>query len=420
MRTRNVMIGLVGVGIVAVVVWAVMVAVPTLTGDLAAEPSADGRLPALPTTVASDLQWESGAGTVGSWVTTAATFGSDGFIYALSTAPGLRQIPEGVPAPHAIYRSQDGFSWVVEPLTGLGEDLYARDIAHSGSNLYLVGTAPSAANPAAAVVRVGSSQDGGASWASVDLELANDAGGGRVGGGIQVDVAANPLGMMVSANRIIFGANGDVENDLTVFAGSGLDDLPVSPVPFGEGFSLERLEATPSRFYAVVRPNVGIEARSPLLELWRSVDGQDWEKLENIPFLDVVSAFGEVGGRRVVVGQLEGRVVLGASIDDVAWDEVDMSEILPTVVEGQWVSASGVGGAGLYFNVQSFLPTGPDSMQEVSQLIESPDLLSWSSTAAVTLLNGFVEQIVVGDDFVFVNATSGALGGRVHLIGTRG
>ncbi len=417
MRTRNVMIGLIGVGMVAVVVWVVMVAVPRLTGELGAEPAADGRLPALPLAVASDLEWESGPGTVGSWVTTAATFASDGFIYALSTTPGLRQIPEGVPVPHAIYRSQDGFAWVVEPLTGLGEDLYPRDIAHSGSNLYLVGTAPSAADPAAAVVRAGSSQDGGATWASVDLELVVNPGAPL--GGMHVDVAANPLGMMVSANRNLFGANGIAGNELTVFAGSGLEGLLATPVPFGDGSSLERLEATSSMFYAIVRPSGGFE-RLPLLELWRSVDGNAWEKLENFPFMDVVNAFGEVGGRRVAVGQLEGRVVLGATIDDVTWDEMDMSEMLPPVAEGnQWVSASSVGSAGLYFNVQSFLPTGGDRMHEVSQLIGSPDLLSWSSTDTVTLLNGYVEQIVVGDDFVFINGISGVPGTRVHVVGTR-
>ena len=420
MRTRNLMVGLIGVGIVAVVVWVVMVAVPRLSGELTGELAGDGRLPALPVVVASDMQWESGPGTVGSWVTTAAVFGSDGFIYALSTAPGLRNIPEGVPIPHAVYRSQDGFAWEVEPLTGLGEDLYARDLAHSGSNLYVVGTAPSAANPAAAVVRVGSSQDGGTSWESVDLELANDPDG-RVAGGMHVDVTANPSGVLVSASRSIFGANQVAKTDLTVFAGTGLDDLKAVTVPFGEGDSVERLEATPDMFYAFVRPSGGFEARFVLLELWRSVDGKEWEQLENFAFLDSVSSFGEVGGRRVVVGQLEGRVVLGASIDDMTWDEMDMSEMLPPAGGGnQWVSASSVGAAGLYFHVQSFLPAGPDSMHEVSQLIESPDLLSWSSTATVNLLQGYVEQIVVGDDFVFVNGISGVPGTRVHLMGTLG
>jgi hypothetical protein len=112
--------------------------------------------------------------------------------------------------------------------------------------------------------------------------------------------------------------------------------------------------------------------------------------------------------------------VLGATIDDVTWDEMDMSEMLPPVAGGnQWVSASNVGSAGLYFNVQSFLPAGGDRMHEVSQLIGSPDLLSWSSTDTVTLLNGYLEQIVVGDDFVFVNGISGVPGTRVHLMGTR-
>jgi hypothetical protein len=158
------------------------------------------------------------------------------------------------------------------------------------------------------------------------------------------------------------------------------------------------------------------------LELWRSPDGRDWEKLEGFPFLETVAAFGEVGNYRVVVGQLEGRTVVGASTDDLSWDEVDLSELMPTAAGGgQWISAAGIGAAGLYINVQSFISVGGrEELHEVSQLIESADLRSWSSTATVNLIQGYVEQVVVGDDFVFVNGISGVPGTRVHLIGTLG
>jgi len=423
MRTRNVTVGLIGVGVVAVVVWAVVVALPRLTGELTDGPAADGRLPALPAVVASNLEWESGPGTVGSWVTTEAVFGSDGFIYALSTAPGLRQIPEGAPVPHAVYRSQDGLVWSTELLAGLGEDLYARDIAQAGSNLYLVGTAPSARNPAAAAVRVGSSVDGGRSWNSLDLDLQNNVAleGVALAGAMRVDVTASSLGMLVGASRTTW-VNNIPESDLTVFVGSGLDDLQQSTLPLGEAYSLDSVEATSGNFYAVVRPNGGFEDRIPLVELWRSADGGQWEKVENFPFMDTVSAFGEVGQHRVAVGQLEGRMVLGASMDDLTWDEVDLSDLVPPAAGGgQWISAAGVGDAGLFLNVQSFIPlAGREGGHEVSQLIESADLRSWSSTSTANLLQGFVEQIVVGDDFVFVNGISGVPGARVHLIGTRG
>jgi hypothetical protein len=346
-------------------------------------------------------------------------FGSDGFIYALSTAPGLRDIPIGVPAPHAVYRSHDGLAWTTESISGLGEDLYPRDIAQAGSYLYLVGTAPSARNPAAAVVRVGSSDDAGHSWQTADLELLSE--GDVFAGWMHVDVASSTLGTMVGASLSTW-VDDVGQADITLFAGSEIADLQAAVIPFGEGYSLERVEATNAMYYAIARPTGGLAGEIMQLELWRSPDGRDWEKLEGFPFLETVAAFGEVGNYRVVVGQLEGRTVVGASTDDLSWDEVDLSELMPTAAGGgQWISAAGIGAAGLYINVQSFISVGGrEELHEVSQLIESADLRSWSSTATVNLIQGYVEQVVVGDDFVFVNGISGVPGTRVHLIGTLG
>lgn len=419
MRTRNVVIGLVGAGIVAIVVWVVMVAVPTLTGELADTQDSGGRLPALPTLVASDLVWESGPGTIGSWVTTSAVFGTDGFIYALSTAPGVREIPFGVPIPHAVYRSQDGMTWSHELLADLGEDLFVRDLAQADAALYVVGTAPSAADPRGVAVRVGTSSDAGRTWASVDLpldkSLVDEVGG--VAGLTRVDVAANQVGGLVGTSNAL--ANDINRSSVELFFGSTLMGIESISIPFAEGYGLERLAASEGEFYAVVRPNGGMVGLT-LLELWRSANGQDWERLDNFPFMDMVSAFGEIGGRTAVIGQLEGSLVVSASLDGSAWDMVDLSELVPQVGRGgHWISAADIGPAGIYMTVQSFIPMG-DSGREVIQLIESADLTNWSATPTGNLVQGYVDQMVVGDDFVFVNATSGLVDGRVHLIGTRG
>ncbi len=415
MTKRNLIVGLVGVVILAAVIWAAVVAVPRLTGELTGIPSSGERLAAEPNVVDSDLVFASATGTVGSWITTAAVFGSDGFIYALSTAPGVREVPFGVPAPHAVYRSQDGVEWLTELMDDLGDDLFVRDIAFSGANLYVVGTAPSAADPTRAAVRVGDSSDSGQSWVSVDLDPGDAAQGAT--GAMLVDVVANRTGALVGATS---GMSVDgFSSSVALYFGKTSQDLELRASPFDDGYAIDRLAATGDAFYAIVRPT-GM-AGVTLLELWRSSDGLQWGRLDNFPFVDTVFAFGEVGDRVVVAGQDGGSLVVGATLDGAVWDEVDLFDLVASAPPGnQWVSAGGIGPAGLYLNVQTWIPNnGPNGGSEVVQFIDTPDLRNWSTTPTGTIAGGFVDQVIVADDFVFVNATTGLVAGRVHLIGTR-
>lgn len=418
MRKRNLIVGLLGAAALAALIWAVVVALPRLTGELTGTSTSGGRLAATPTVINSNLVWASAPGTVGSWLTTSAVFGNDGFIYALSTAPGVREIQFGVPVAHAVYRSQDGMEWSNELLAGFGDELFPRDIAFSGPNLYLVGTAPSAADPSRVAVRVGNSGDAGRTWASVDLDLVNDVGDAARGsaGSILVDVVANGDGALVGATSGLQFDNINPSN-VALYFGSDLLDLQLTATPFADGYSLDRLAATEDTFYALVRP-----PEASLLELWRSPDGLEWELLDNFPFIDTVSAFGGIGDRTVVAGQIEGQLVVGATLDGAVWDEVDLADLVPPVIAGnQWISAAGIGPAGLYLNVQTWFPdNGPNGGREVVQLIETADLSNWSSIPTGSISQGFVDQVIVGDDFVFVNAATGLVAGRVHLIGTRG
>jgi hypothetical protein len=113
--------------------------------------------------------------------------------------------------------------------------------------------------------------------------------------------------------------------------------------------------------------------------------------------------------------------VVGATLDGAVWDEVDLADLVPPVIAGnQWISAAGIGPAGLYLNVQTWFPdNGPNGGREVVQLIETADLINWSSIPTGSIAQGFVDQLVVAEDFVFVNAATGLVAGRVHMIGTR-
>ncbi|MEX0698591.1 MAG: hypothetical protein WD354_02555 [Acidimicrobiia bacterium] len=417
MSRRNLVVGLLGAAALAGLIWAAVVAVPMLTGELTASTPPGGRLAATPNVIESNLVWSTGDGTIGSYVTTASVFGNDGFIYALSTAPGVRDMGFGVPVEHAVYRSQDGLEWTHELLAGFGADLYPRDIAFSGPNLYLVGTAPSAVDPSRAVVRVGTSADSGHTWEAVDLEVANQGGDPAVAsaGSMITDVAANGIGTVVGVTS---GHQFDQFNpsNVALYVGGGPLGFESTDTPFASGHALDRLAATPDMFYAVVRA-----PGSNLLDLWQSSDGRQWDQLENFPFLDSVLAFGPIGQRLVVAGQMEGQLVVGATLNGLQWDEVDLVDLVAPVVAGnQWVSAAGIGPAGLYLNVQTWFPNnGPDGGVEVAQLVETPDLSNWSSIPTGSISQGFVDQVIVGDDFVFVNSTTGLIQGRVHLIGTR-
>ena len=87
----------------------------------------------------------------------------DGTVYGLSTAPGVPD-PAGLPAPRALYRSDDGGAdWTP---VDLPDDFWAGSVASGGSQLYAVGTSPAGGG---VEYRLATSGDGGATWSSTAL-----------------------------------------------------------------------------------------------------------------------------------------------------------------------------------------------------------------------------------------------------------
>jgi hypothetical protein len=89
-------------------------------------------------------------------------------LYVLSTAPGARSEdhPNGA-VPQALYRSTDGSTW--EP-TALGQQPWILDLQARAGVLYALGTVPGHAETM--TPRIGSSNDGGATWSQVELPTA--------------------------------------------------------------------------------------------------------------------------------------------------------------------------------------------------------------------------------------------------------
>jgi len=109
------------------------------------------------------LDWESSPAQLGQLMQAAVS--TDGIMYALSTAPGVRweQFPNGN-LPEAVYASSDGVSWTSHPTTGN----WINSIAASDGLLYAVGTAPGA-EADSVNVQVGVSSDLGATFSTTAL-----------------------------------------------------------------------------------------------------------------------------------------------------------------------------------------------------------------------------------------------------------
>jgi hypothetical protein len=490
MRRRNQAIGVLGGLAVAAVVWFVAASIPKIADEVggtgaAAEPSQG--VSAVP----SQLEWSVGAGTIGSWATNTAVWGDDGFIYALSTAPGLRDLPAGQPPAYAVYRSSDGLEWSNEILAGLGDDLWAKDLAQSAGHLYVVGTAPSLSDPGGVGMRVGVSGDAGSTWKAVDLALESQppADDPRAFAHREVQLASGPSGVLAAASTSysvdythlvpqgLLTQSSFVQrtaDGLALYDFAAMDliarqcengnqgacrqlsgqrfeptlrwtgtwaEIGVEPPadsfvelfysadgiefdrvesPFQVDRTLHELALGSDGFYAITGPGSGGVFVGVPLEIWRSSDGRSWSRVEGGPGIEQVIALGAVKDRTVLAGLAGGRLVVGSVDAGSAWEIYDLSEVLPVAgPEGQWVNAAGVGPAGLIFAVQTMIPAGLDQMRDVTQIVETADLESWSSTPASLIVDGYVDQLLVGDSFLFLNATSGAPQGRVHAVATR-
>ena len=342
-----------------------------------------------------NLAWSTESPTIGGFSSVAVVDG-DGTFYALSTSPGVREMPaDGSPPDYSVYRSEDGATWTERPVAGLGTDLWLRNLAVSGSNLYVVSTAPGVASPESSAISVGWSRDGGDSWAStvIDLDAREPAGLGQVSGrSVQTHVAAgDPLVVATASTRFFVDYNSLVppgvltessfaqrspagievvdysqrgecqgmlcpegpNQPLVVWRGSwaelGLQPEPDAAIetfvsrdeggtfektdnPFSADSGVDSLHAVGEDVIAVVRPTAMSALAPPTVNLWRTTDGVQWHKAEGLPPMDVVMDVGMTGGRLAVIGQFLANPVIAVSEDGGQnWRTVDISATLPGV-----------------------------------------------------------------------------------------
>jgi hypothetical protein len=342
-----------------------------------------------------DLTWSAEPTTIGGF-TSVAVLGTDGAFYALSTSPSVREMPQdGSPPDYSIYRSEDGAAWTEQPIDGLGTELWLRNLAEAGGNLYVVSTAPGVADPDASAISVGISEDGGGSWNSTALTL--DARqpvnlGQIFGKSVQPHVAAgSPLVVATGSTRFFvdysalippgvlndasymqrtptgmevvdFSQRGECvgllcpagANEPQVIWRATWAELGVQPEPdaaietfvsvdggltfeetdnpFALDNGVDNLYSFSNAVIAVVRPT-GSSALAPaVVSLWRTTDGVEWEKAEGLPPMDVVMSVGMTDGKLAAIGQLLTTPVIAISDDDGAtWRAVDISATLPVV-----------------------------------------------------------------------------------------
>ena len=339
-----------------------------------------------------DLAWSAEPTTIGGF-SNVAVLGSDGAFYALSTSPSMREMPQdGSPPDYSIYRSEDGTTWTEQPINGLGTDLWLRNLAEAGGNLYVVSTAPGVADPDASAIRVGISGDGGASWSSTALALdaRQPVNLEAFGKSVQPHVAAGSGAIVATASTRFFvdynlvvppgiltdssfaqrtttgievvdysqrgectgmlcpaGANQPLVVWRATWAELGLQPEPdaavetfvssdggatfeETPSPFALDQGVDNLYSVGDTVIAVVRPSTFSALAPTPLTLWRTTDGIEWTKAEGFPAMDVVMSVGVTGGKLAVIGQLLTTPVIAVSADDGAtWRAVDISATLP-------------------------------------------------------------------------------------------
>lgn len=116
---------------------------------------------------ASPLDWSLVEPSTGLGVNRSSALTDDGALYSLSTAPGVPESDaDWFGHPATLYRSVDGAEWTPVELPG---DFWASSLAGAGNRLYAVGTGPAGGGSA---YRVASSDDGGATWSTVEVPAA--------------------------------------------------------------------------------------------------------------------------------------------------------------------------------------------------------------------------------------------------------
>lgn len=409
----------------------------------------------------ADLTWAPETTTIR--FTSVAIFGSDGAFYALSTSPSVRQMPQdGSPPDYSIYRSEDAATWTERPIEGLGTDLWLRNLAEAGGNLYVVSTAPGVADPGNQAISVGVSDDGGGSWNSTALDLSarQPLNLGQVfGQSVQPHVAAGPsLVVATSSTRFFIDYNSLVppgiltESSFAQRTATGIEvvdhkqqgdclgefcppstnqplvvwratwaELGLQPEPDGaietfvsrDGGStfeetdnpfaldngIDALYTVGDTVIAVVKPTAFSAGAPQTVSLWRTTDGVEWERAAGLPAMDVVMTAGMTDGKLAAIGQLLTTPVIAISDDDGStWRAIDVSATLPGV--------------------------GPNDSRWISAASVGPvgafvNIQTWVQNAGVGQQGVQVDQLLASSDLVSWSATASselASGGLYQLL----
>ena len=185
--------------------------------DVAVRPAGEGA----GEVVASPLDWSvveatSGLGFVSGPGTVAA---DDGSVYALSTAPGARDIESPRP-PATLYRSVDGAEW--SPVA-LPEGFWPAAVASAGERVYAVGTAPAGGG---VTDRLATSADGGATWETLE-----------VGSGL-ADLLARHPGEVRPGSQSVAADDGTIVVTTTIHGNLDLEARVPDGLP-ADGYSAE-------------------------------------------------------------------------------------------------------------------------------------------------------------------------------------
>lgn len=355
----------------------------------------------------SSLDWEAAPATLG-WSMQRAD--SDGIMYVLSTAPGVRweNFPNGN-LPEAIYTSADGSNWVSHPLGGT----WVSSIAANGGLLYAIGTAPGT-QADSVTLQVGVSDNQGATFTTTALAPTNPANGfmdARIAAtstGVlalsSVTLNTDPFallppeavagdvmpinvddGIAVFASEDLGGAEeacysgdpdvcrGYVEDQASYFA--SWEELGIDPALMESGQQVIRTaywsadgstfeeteyplpEGWVERFFtlddtAVVSIN-GMNGST----LLASSDLKTWEPIAQEVTMGWLLDLGMVDDEVVLVGgSVDGSEPVVYRTDDLfgAWTEVDISALVPVadnVESFVWVNSAAVGSGGVAISI---------------------------------------------------------------------
>jgi hypothetical protein len=168
--------------------------------------------------------------------------------------------------------------------------------------------------------------------------------------------------------------------------------------PFAAGSAVSGLFALPDGF-------LGVESVLGRTALWRSDDGQTWQRATDMPNFTQVTSVGATGGRAVVIGHdFQGESMVAWEGDAGEWETIDFDALLgPTPANGgRWLTSAGVGPMGVVAVFQSDDDRIGRELTEVA-LGTSPADWSLIPIEEITgMAGGYANWVAVGTDRIMV------------------